>query len=317
MNGFELARRQASIECKLPEWMLTTIDGFCNFHMVYTCLRRGRIFSKIDLSHQERAIVFSAGMQFLSNRSEFVKYSVELLLISKCATDLLVHYRSTMKAYEDFRKAWKGQYPIYQSVKVHPLSHGSIQAKVVSPALRRNSFIGLGRTFLFIKMNGKTGCIFVWECFKSSMCLLDIYLIFNRDCRGRFEACTDLVANCEDYSHELRDNFERLYEKLQKKAVQVDCLLSLAGVDITGLSTSKILDQARVFATYEFSVMKNEAAVVGGMIYNPHAFPHLEITFEHTHARSPFSSSSDQEEDSVWQGELIPQYKVPCTRIKS
>jgi hypothetical protein len=174
--------------------------------------------------------VYGAALQLAGDYSSTVKYATTLLLVIKCAQDLLREYQQLDESYQTLCANVKWEYPIY-----HPVNWGEgtqeisgVQSPSFSLAWCLRRLNGVEQMRRVTRCSGEV----FWQMFTVSMSLCDAYLLFNDDPQTHYVACTELVAKWEEYVDALTENGELLAEEIEKESEFADRILAQLGADI-------------------------------------------------------------------------------------
>jgi hypothetical protein len=237
MNTFQKVQETIQQELQtiqgypLPSFLQTGLLIFNRAHIYYRTFKFVQMDQKAaqDPSKGHPA-VYGAAIQLAGDYSKTVKFATTLLLVIKCAQDLLREYQQLDENYQKLCANVKWEYPIYQTVQWKEETKET--QNILSPSFSLSWYVQrLNYVEQMRRITRCSGEVF-WQMFTVSMCLCDAYLLFNDDPQIRYEACTELVAKWEDYVNELAEDGELLAEEIKKESEFADRILAQLGVDI-------------------------------------------------------------------------------------
>lgn len=245
MHPFQAVRESIREELHtthaLPPLLDEAVNFFSKSHIYYRTFKQVGIHNNAfqDLSKGHPA-VYGAALQLVGDYTTIGSYAINVALVTKCALDLLREYRQLGENYQILRQAVNWQYPLYQPVT------WKIEKEYSTELVSTSHQLVLQVQFIsFLRQTLKIAC-YAWDVFKQmfklSMCLCDAYLLFNDDPQMRYEACTELVAEWDNYQLELKENQERMVEEIEKGAALTDRILNRLGVE---KDSTFIIDQLR------------------------------------------------------------------------
>lgn len=318
MNSYLAVKQYASSEYEFPSWVDGTIDQLCSLHMYYNAFRQNALFSRSKTYSEGRAIMLGSAIHFAGDHNKMAGYALDLLLVSKCAIDVLQHYRDLSASYEHLKNDLRGQYPDCQSVDFTAqflMDHGIV---FLRPSLYRQIEFKIIILFRSIHVIIASTLVFAWHVFKTSMCLRDVFLLLHRDPRARFEACTFLVADCEGYQQKWCRNVKSLMEELKGAAGVIDGIFKSAKLEENSGFISNSLQLAEEIVIEEAQIISDSLSQTIRTVYHQNGLMPLNIRF--------FSLRPPEYEEPLrgpyWKGEELVVFEKkenPCLKssIKS
>lgn len=276
----------------------------CDLHIYYHAFRQGRVFSKLDILDQERALFWGASLHTLKNHSDTIHSITALLIINKCAMELLECYRNLYYSSQNLCAIWDEEFT--------GILHSNYSTSNCYKSLSGFTY-QKGKKFLthkagMIYLLAKNVFAVLWECFKVSMCLKDIHLIINQDPRANFDACTHLVADCATYNKQLNENLDILYSHLEHHAAKIDRFFKVSKCDMTVGALVKHLQGFKEFIAYETQVTAQSFRKTRNLMYHPDVLASFEFSLD-------FNPSQNTQlfEPVPWNGERLKK----STSLKS
>lgn len=232
MNGFQAICDTIREECNsdlLPPFLDVSIELFSKAHIYYRIYKQTRMNQNIARDpSQGNPAVYGAALQLASDYTTIGSYAVNIALVTKCTEDLLQEYRRLSEDYQRLRHTIDWQYPLYHSVDWKRKGNSN---RLLSPSLSILWQIQImGRVEQILKIIRCALDVF-WQLFKLSMCLCDVYLLLDGDSQTRYTACTELVADWNDYQNQLKEDHKCLVEELEKGCDLADRILTRLGIE--------------------------------------------------------------------------------------
>lgn len=233
MNTFQILRdsiqEELQLDQPLPPYLDETVELFRKVHIYYRTYRHIQIHQNADQDPSKgHPAVYGAALQLLGDYTTIGSYAVNVALVTKCAEDLLKEYRQLDDDYQRLCEAIEWKYPLYHHVewKEEKKETQNLFSPYLTVAWQTQS-MEIVRQILKI-----TSCALdvFWQMFKLSMCLCDAYLLCNDDPQIRYEACTELVAEWDQYQSLLKEDQKRLVEEIEKGSELADRILTRLGV---------------------------------------------------------------------------------------
>ncbi len=232
MNAFQAVCDTVQEELsadQFPPFLNEAVELFSKAHLYYRNYKQIRINQNAarDPSKGNPA-VYGAALHLLSDYTTIGSYALNVALIIKCTEDLLREYRQLGEDYHTLYHTIDWHYPLYYAVewnqeakKTHPLSPSL-------SLLWQVQIMGWVRQILQIT---RCASVVFWQMFKLSMCLCDAYLLLEKDSQTRYEACTELVAEWDNYQTQLKEDQKLLVEELDKGYELADRILTRLGAN--------------------------------------------------------------------------------------
>lgn len=244
-NHFEILRRTLREEIQenysLPSFLDETVDFFRKAHIYYRTYKYTKIHENASQdSSRGHPAIYGAALQLIGDYTSIGAYAINVALVTKCAQDLLEQYRLLGKDYQKLCQAVNWQYPLYYPIEWQKEKKTS--SEVLSPSLYLNWQVHIMGWIRQIQKITRCTLDVFWQMFKLSMCLCDAYLLFNDDPQTRYIACTELVAEWDQYQDQLKENQKRLAKEIEKSRPFIDHLLEQLGIE---KKSSFIIDQLK------------------------------------------------------------------------
>ncbi len=226
MSAFQALRATVLEEAApqaIPSFLHTAVDLFGKGHAYARTFKLLNIFKKAEQNPQRgHPAIYGAALQLAGDYTS-LGYSLNVALLAKCAQDLLTEYISLNQSYLSFKAAIQCHYPLYQPVNWHkPQKQENF---TFSPSFLIYQ-VQLRQNIAYIHKIFQCALDMLWQAFRLSMALRDAYLVFEGDPLARYEACTELVANWDDYQRHLKNHQEQLVEELEKGQALADRILT-------------------------------------------------------------------------------------------
>lgn len=214
----------------LPSFLHETVKTFNRSHVYYRAYKMAGIYSKAAKSpaHGHPA-AYGAALHLAADLTTIGSYAVNLALVAHIAQRLLVEYRSLSKAYQAYTSAVRWQYPVYPSLQYEKESKN--KQKILSPSLYSTWKIQIVAFFRQIGKVCRCALDVFWQAFKLAMILRDAQLLIEGDTQAHFEACTELVAEWDEFVIQLNEDKQRLLEELEKRGALADRILTKVGAE--------------------------------------------------------------------------------------
>jgi hypothetical protein len=240
MNPIQAVRETIQEELgdrQLPPFLDQVVEMFSQAHLYYRTSKQARIFNKAsEDSLQGHPAVYGAALHLVGHYTSIGSYAINVALVTKCTEDLLREYRQLSDDYQALCQAFTWQFPLYEPIE---WKQGRTDAQAqLSPSLSLFSQIKIVGFIRQIHKINRCTLHGIWQSFKLSMCICDAHLLLNGDRQARYEACTELVAEWENYKKQLKEDKKRLLEEIEKGSTIVDRILQKMG---TTENTSTLL----------------------------------------------------------------------------
>jgi hypothetical protein len=236
----------------LPSLCHTAVDLFGKAHLYYRTFKRYTLFQRVqNVRNQGHPAIYGAALHLISDYSTIGSYALKVVLITKCAEDLLHQYQRLYQAYLTLQQTICRHFPVHQRIKWHSsLSQNSL----LSPSFQLWWKIEVKGFIQQILKVIECAFYVLKEAFKLSMCLRDIYLLTNGDPETKYEAFTELVVDWERYQKQLQEDQAFVYQELAQKCLLADRILTKLHIDKR--------------TTFIFSRLENGIRVIGQTMEN-------------------------------------------------
>lgn len=207
----------------VPSFLHTTVDLLGKAHTCCRTIKLLNVFTKAQQNPQRgHPAIYGAALQLAGDYTS-LGYGLNVALLAKCAQDILSEYASLSQSYLSFKAVIQCHYPLYQPV--HWKKASPQESLLFSPSFL---IYRVELTQLIQKIDKIVQCVLdmLWQSFRLSMALRDAYLVFEGDPLARYEACTELIANWDDYQRHLKNHQELLVEELEKGQALADRILT-------------------------------------------------------------------------------------------
>jgi hypothetical protein len=227
MNPFQAVRDTIREEIgiqQLPPFLDQTVEVFNKVHLYYRTFKQATFLRKAaqDPSKGNPA-VYGAALHLLGDYTSIGSYAVNVALVTKCAQDLLQEYRNLSVDYNVLCQTIKWQYPLYYPIE---WKRGKPDAQsILSPSFYLSWHVQeMGFVRQILKITRCALHVF-WQLFKLSMSLCDAYLLLNGDSQARYEGCTELIAEWDNYQKHLKESQKFLMKEIEKGSQLADRIL--------------------------------------------------------------------------------------------
>lgn len=222
----------------IPSFLHTLVSIFEKGHTYNRTFKLLNIFKKADQNPQTgHPAIYGAGLQLAGDYTS-LGYGLNVALLAKCAQDLFNEYSYLSQSYQTFCATIQCHYPLYQPVIWKKAQQE--ETLIFSPSLLVYQ-VRMMQSIEQIHKIFQCTLSMLWQAFRLSMALRDAYLVFEGDPLARYEACTELVANWDDYHRQLQDHQEQLAEEIEKGQALADRILTRLNLQ----SSQSILDSLK------------------------------------------------------------------------
>lgn len=242
MNAFQIVRgivkENFYAQSYLPVFLDKGVELLNRAHLYYRSIR---ILNKIaNNPNQVHPPIVGAALHLIGDYLSVASFAINLLLVTKCAQDLLREYQLLSDRYQELLQAVQWRYPVYRSVKWK--NEEANAQHWISPSWSLYYQVQVVGLIKQIAKICRCALAVFWQSFKLSMCLCDAHLLLNGDPQARYEACTELVADWDHYRIQLKENQSRLFEEIEKNQALAHQILTRLN---TGKTIQTIIEQLK------------------------------------------------------------------------
>lgn len=220
----------------LPPYLLTAASYFEKAHVIYRNAKFALILKKAqETPHDGNPFVYGSAIDVLAPMTE-ASYFLQIALITKSVNDIVKQYEEVYKAYQSFQDAIYDHFSVYKPDSLTPAE----ELTIISPSFRKrfNDTVAAFPAYLLRVAEAIT--LLFWEVFKLAMCLEDVRLLTQGDPSQRNHACTELVAQWQEYRRNLQ-NRSFLIKEMNNNNIIVDKILNKINTNTTAQSLINLL----------------------------------------------------------------------------
>lgn len=203
-------------------------SGVSVVHFMHGCWRWVRWGKKYSDPDNVFLIAADKGFAYLAGQNQIAQIGAQCLLVLACISDLVTGYIKLFRSYQKLQRAVKGHFPGFEE---KPWKK-SLSSTWISPSLSHGFPTGLGRTAFYL--NRVAGRVFklLQAVFNVSMLQMEAIDSFSLRAAKRQEAVGEVFSNWVKVVSQFADNSALLSDKLKKKKVLVQKIVSHIGAGL-------------------------------------------------------------------------------------
>ncbi|MDP1879388.1 MAG: hypothetical protein Q8K60_00445 [Parachlamydiaceae bacterium] len=294
----------------IPPLLNNAMDLFCQTHVFYSSFTHANDFYDNDRENQLEKIFLAAGIQFIGNQFKIVDKSVTVLMITKCALDIMYAYRDLSEKWIDLKNIIQITLPfIYyaSSSDFERKEHNSI------PFFEMVKIAIISRIYR-IKVIAVSLFKLLCQLFITSMCLRDIYLVYHQDEHKRFEVLVALISKHTKYTALFNQQLAEFGDEIDDLVVLTSSFLNVFKLNIDKNEVQVILFNLRSKAKEGVQMMIEEGENSLKSIIDPNVLKAPSVEFMNPNAFVNFLSDDSLPSTPEFSGKKVVGISVTCIK---